>query len=72
MPTVQDAIAHADAALHLLKKTVEQESWLSASIGANVQKKLASFKVGHCYSLLMSLCTVLLLRLGCIGSHFRC
>lgn len=46
-PTIQDAVAHADAALHLLQKTVGQESWLTATIAANVQKKSAGFQVRH-------------------------
>ena len=50
LPTIQDAVAHAEAALHLLKQTVQQESWLTAVTGANVQKKSADFQVGrhHC------------------------
>ena len=51
LPTVQDAVAHADAALHLLQKTVGQESWLTASTAASVRKKSAELQVSHHYNL---------------------
>lgn len=42
---LQDAVAHAHAALDMLKKTVEQESWLAATTTASVHKKSAEFQV---------------------------
>lgn len=45
LPTIQDAVAHTDAVLHLLQKTVAQESWLTATTAANVGKKSVELQV---------------------------
>lgn len=38
-------MAHADAALHLLKQVVEKESWYGHGVLATVQKKEAELQV---------------------------
>ena len=45
LPTLQDAVAHAHAALDMLKKTVGQESWLAATTTASVHKQSAEVQV---------------------------
>lgn len=42
---LQDAVAHAYAALDMLKKTVGQESWLAATTTASIHKQSAEFQV---------------------------
>lgn len=42
---LQDAVAHAHAALDMLRKTVGQESWLAATTTASVHKQSAEFQV---------------------------
>ncbi len=44
-PSIQDAMAHAEAALHQLKEVVEKESWHKQGIQAAVQRKEAELKV---------------------------
>ena len=44
-PSIQDSMAHADAALHLLKQVVEKESWYGHGVLATVQKKEAELQV---------------------------
>lgn len=59
LPSMQDAIAHAEAALHMLKEVVQNESGLNSGVDSTVQKKIADFEVVNivtcyyekCYSL---------------------
>ena len=44
-PSIQYAMAHAEAALHQLKEVVEKESWHKQGIQAAVQRKEAELKV---------------------------
>jgi hypothetical protein len=44
-PSIQDAMAHAEAALHQLKEVVEKESWHKQGIQAAVHRKEAELKV---------------------------
>ncbi|KAL0048449.1 hypothetical protein WJX82_003489 [Trebouxia sp. C0006] len=46
-PSIQDAMAHAEAALHQLKEVVEKESWHKQGIQAAVQRKEAELKGLH-------------------------
>ena len=44
-PSIQDVMAHAEAALHQLKEVVEKESWHKQGIPAAVQRKEAELQV---------------------------
>lgn len=44
-PSIQDVMAHAEAALHQLKEVVEKESWHRQGIPAAVQRKEAELQV---------------------------
>ncbi len=44
-PSIQDAMAHAEAALHQLKEVIEKESWHKQGIQAAVQRKEAELQV---------------------------
>ncbi|DBA69229.1 TPA: hypothetical protein ACH3X2_012976 [Trebouxia sp. C0005] len=46
-PSIQDVMAHAEAALHQLKEVVEKESWHKQGIRAAVQRKEAELQGLH-------------------------
>lgn len=64
-PSIQDAMAHAEAALHQLKEVVEKESWHKQGIQAAVQRKEAELKV----KLVQSMSSALLLDFTRRVSH---
>lgn len=64
-PSIQDVMAHAEAALHQLKEVVEKESWHKQGIRAAVQRKEAELQV----KLVQSMSSALLLDITRRVSH---